>query len=178
MADQEDIKQPETPQEPQTVEGIPIPVKENHQGEGGGRPPLEDAEKNLILHKLQPYLQTGLSINKACIEAGVPKSTVYDHMKKDTRFAEEINAYKQFVSVMYNSTVVNMLHNIIKKVNGGKDQKPEKLSMQEYDFIKWFGTNSKQTKDEFGERKDIALVDPEAEIAKVTALIDEAFSSK
>ncbi|HSW88831.1 MAG TPA: hypothetical protein VLG12_06740, partial [Candidatus Saccharimonadales bacterium] len=60
----------------------------------GGRPEISEIQKEEILRKLQPYLQSGISISKALQEVHIPPSTFYDLMKKDQRFSDKITRFK------------------------------------------------------------------------------------
>lgn len=150
---------------------------------GAGRPPISDDEKKLMLSKLEPYLKTGLSTRKSLLEAKIPSATFYRIYNADTQFREQIDAYRQFTSVLLNNALVSHLQALIRKQNGyqAKDPKTgkiiqvagEKLSKEETDFLWKFATTSNLTKGEFGERKEVSVYDPEAEIQKVKGIIEE-----
>jgi hypothetical protein len=57
------------------------------QKKEAGRPPVNIEE---YFAKIQPYLQLGLSVNKACTQADIPHRTVYDYMEKDEDFRRRI----------------------------------------------------------------------------------------
>jgi hypothetical protein len=135
-----------------------------------GRPPVD---KEAIFQKLKPYLQTGLSVNKACLEAQIPKSTVYDLIQNDDEFSEKISRAQQYLAIIYSNAIVTRLHGIIKKQNEGKI-----LDVSDNIFLQWFGTRSRITREEFGERQDISLFDPETEIQRVKKLIEEASAKR
>ena len=134
----------------------------------GGRPKVSDSEKQLIFEKLVPYLHRGLSVNKACGQSGIPKSTVYDLIQKDEQFAEKINTAKDYMSVLYAGSAVTYFTNISDKIMRRID-----LSSEEVNFLKWYGEKARTTREEFGERKEISIVDPEVELKKVLAIMDE-----
>ena len=48
-----------------------------------GRPTLSNKQKDLIFHKVEPYLKAGLSLHKACLQAQLPPSTIYDHYSEN-----------------------------------------------------------------------------------------------
>lgn len=135
----------------------------------GGKPPITEEEKNEMVQKLEPYLKSGLSIRKAVLEAQIPRSTFYDLMAKDPKFADQINRFRQFISVLLNNGIVRQLQTIIQKQN-----EKQKLDSDELNFMKWFADHSNLTKEEFGERKDIGIYDPEVEIQRLLGLINEA----
>lgn len=149
-----------------------------------GRPamtPEEKAEKiKLMSQKLEPYLKSGLSIRKALAEAKISKTDFYRMMEEVDSFRDTINQFRQFVAVLSNNAIVRELMFIIDKQNGNeaKHVKPEKLSRDDREFLKWFVLSSTLTKDEFGERKDISLFDPEAEIQKVKGLLEDMTTKK
>lgn len=43
-----------------------------------GKPSINQNKIEEIFRKLEPYLRCGISIHRACQEANIPKSTVYD----------------------------------------------------------------------------------------------------
>lgn len=135
----------------------------------GGRPETTEGEKQEMLSKLEPYLKSGFSVRKALIETGISNATFYRLMDRDERFREQINRFRQFVSVLLNNSIVRQLQDIIQKQNG-------KIPLNDKDisFLQWFATNSNLTREEFGERKDIGIYDPEVEIQKLNKLIEEA----
>jgi hypothetical protein len=144
----------------------------------GGRPPISEDDKRLMLSKLEPYLKTGLSVRKSLLEAKIPVSNFYKVMNEDDWFRQQIEAYRQFTSVLLNNAIVGELQSIIKRQNGytdesGKYHKPEKLNKEDKDFLWKFALTSNLTKGEFGERKDLKIYDPEAEIQKVKGIIAE-----
>lgn len=146
-------------------------AEEDAKGKGG-RPhltPEQIAEKKKeILQKIEPYLKTGLSVNKAIREAQVHNSEFYKYMNEDELFREKINQYRQYIAILLNSSLVSHLREI---VNRQAEKKP--LHKEDIAFLQWFALNSNLTKGEFGERKDVNLFDPEAEIQKVKGILEE-----
>lgn len=146
----------------------------------GGRPAITEEEKRDIVSKLEPYLKSGLSISKALLEAGVARTTFYRLMDEDEKFRDKIGQFRNFTAVLLNNAIVGELQAIIKKQNGWTDPKtkkvhpPEKLKKEDREFLWKFALTSNLTKGEFGERKDVNLFDPEAEIQKIKGIIDES----
>lgn len=146
----------------------------------GGRPPMTKEERlaqaRVISAKLEPYLKSGLSIKNALGEAKIGKDLFYDMMDRDESFADTINGYRHFVPILLNNVLVKELMAISEKQNGNpaKNIKPQKLTKEDKDFLWRFALTSNLTKGEFGERRNIDLFDPEAEIQKVKGLIDES----
>lgn len=193
MEDTQPQTQPQTPvPEPSPTE---VPPVENKEEKGkAGRPPSTPEEitarKALLLQRIEPYLKTGLSVNKALHEAQIANSEFYEYMGADEDFRERINTFRQFVAVLLNNAIVTELQGITRKQNeytykvkdkNGKEVEkvhtPEPLTKEDKNFLWKFALNSNLTKAEFGERKDINLFDPEAEIQKVKSLL-EAGSTK
>lgn len=147
---------------------------------GRGNQPITQEEKDRIVRRIEPYLKSGLSIRKACLEANIPKTTFYDLMSSDEDFRDKIDTFKNFVSVLLNNTLVRELQAIIEKQNGNeaKGIKPQRLDSTDIGFIKWFAATSNSTKEEWGERKDINLFDPEVEIQKVKKMMEENFTTE
>lgn len=140
-----------------------------NQNKGRGRPPLDEKQKNEIVKKLEPYLKAGLSMRKSCLEAGVPRSTVYKILDQDEQFMDQIRRYQQFLSVAVSNSMVRQLFSIKVKQNNG-----EELTTDDLGFLKWFATHSKATKEEFGKRHQLEVQDPEVEIQRIAHMIDEA----
>ena len=124
-----------------------------------GRKPLVDEEVDLIFRKLEPYLKKGLSLNKACLEAQIPKSTAYDLYREYDEFAERIDACKNYHSLLVGDVFTKELERIVEK-----QKKQENLSVSDVKFVQWVALNGKATKDEYG-RKDIPIM-PEEEREK------------
>ena len=109
-----------------------------------GRPTLSPEQVDDIFRKLEPYLKTGLTVNKACLEAQIPKPTVYDLCNEDTKFAERIDASRNYCAVMLNNIVMIELTRIY--AQGGLP-----LTANDIKFVQWFATHSLLNRDEFKE---------------------------
>ena len=144
-----------------------------------GNQPITAEDKQKLVRQLEPYLKSGLSISKSLLEAGVARTTFYKLMDEDEAFRDKINQFRNFTPVLLNNALVGELQAIIKKQNGwtddkGKKHPPEKLKKEDKEFLWKFALTSNLTKGEFGERKDVNLFDPEAEIQKIKGIIDES----
>lgn len=144
-----------------------------------GRPETTEEEKRAMAQKLEPYLKSGLSIRKALREAQIPRSTFYDILQKDSDFSDQIERFKQFLSIMNNNAIVTHLQNIIALQNTPLTEEQIKQGLkfqpipkEDVDFIKWFSTNSNLTREEYGERREISAFDPEEELNKIKEFID------
>lgn len=148
---------------------------------GRGKPPISREEMEDILRKLEPYLQSGLSVNKACYEAKIPKSTVFDLIKENDEFAEKIQGFKQYLSVLLSRTTVRELNRIAAKqqklvIKESKDETilpSDLLTKEDKDFLQWFALHHTSTREEFSDRKDIGMFDPQEEIRRLGKLIDD-----
>jgi hypothetical protein len=146
----------------------------------GGRPFLTEKQKSerkeLILVKLEPYLKSGLSINKSLSEAKVHNSEFYKYMKEDRLFGEKIAKFRQYISVLLNQVIVNELLRIVQKQAGSTEKQipPQSLDKNDIEFLWWYALNANVCKDEWGNRKQIINFDPEMELQKVKLLINEA----
>ena len=134
-------------------------MAKNNKPAKSGRKPLVDEEVDLIFRKLEPYLKKGLSLNKACLEAQIPKSTAYDLYREYDEFAERIDACKNYHSLLVGDVFTRELEKIVEKQSQG-----ESLLVSEVKFVQWVALNGKATKDEYG-RKDIPIM-PEEEREK------------
>ncbi len=133
-----------------------------------GRPSISIEQKESFFRKLEPYLKIGLSVNKACLQAKIPKSTIYDLIHSDEKFAEKIATCKQYVSVLVSDTLVSDLTRISDYMKSGK-----KLGDEDFKRVAWFALNSGLTKEEFGNRVSVEYFDPEVEIRRIMKLIDD-----
>lgn len=149
----------------------------------GGRPFLtpvqKEKRKDYLLRKLEPYLKSGLSVNKALKEAKVHNSEFYRYMKADRLFGEEIARFKQYISVLVNQIFTNELLWIAQKQNGDKTRgiEPQELNSQDVEFLIWYGTHALVCGEEWGRRKEINYFDPELELQKLKQLIDDSIAS-
>lgn len=141
----------------------------------GGRPSISEEQKKDIVSRLEPYLKTGLSISKACLETKISRATFYRLMEDDEEFRDKINQFRNFVSVLVNNALVRELQTIIEKQNGNEARgiKPQRLAREDRDFLWKFALTSSLTKEEWGKREDISLFDPEAEIQRVKRMMEE-----
>jgi len=150
-----------------------------NQKNKGGRPRLTEEQKaqrkKYLSEKLEPYLKSGLSINKALREAKVLNSEFYKYMSEDRLFGEKIAKFRQFIGVLANKAIITELFMIIDKQNGGeaKSIQPQPLSKDDVDFLCWFALNSNLCREEWGRSKNIDLFDPEFEIQRVKRLIQD-----
>jgi len=109
-----------------------------------GKPSLSKEEVDIIFRKLEPYLKTGLSLNKSCVSANVPKSTVYDLYNDDGLFAEKIDASKNYLSVVTSSIIFNELERIFQNQKSGVS-----ANRDDHRFVQWFATNHKVNTEEY-----------------------------
>ncbi len=136
-----------------------------------GRPPLSAEQIDGIVRKLEPYLKVGLSIRKACTEANIPKSTVYDLIDEDGVFADKIEALQNYLSARVTYTLGAQALDIADRVESkGKCSEPE------IKFMQWMALNFRGCRDLFSRTVDMQLdlPDPHAHIQKIARMIDEA----
>jgi len=147
-----------------------------------GRPVTPESEvvlkKKTMLDKIEPYLKSGLSIRKSCLEADINRSELYVFIAEDDNFSDQIHKFQQYMSVITSNTIVREMIQIAQKQNPKVDKDgnvttPAKpLTQSDLDLVKWFALNSKSAKEEFGERKDINTFDPEAELKRLNEAIE------
>lgn len=144
----------------------------------GGRPQLTEDQKvrrkEYLLLKLEPYLKSGLSVNKALREAKVFNSEFYKYLSEDRLFGEKIELFKQYLSVLVNKVIVTELFRIVEKQNGNENMLPQPLSKTEIDSLIWFALNSNVCGEEWGRRQKPDSYDPEMEMQRLHTLIEEA----
>lgn len=145
----------------------------------GGRPWLTDEQKTRrkeeIVSKLEPYLKSGLSVNKALKETKTHNSEFYKFMSEDRLFGEEIARFRNFISVLVSSALVTHLMDIARKQTGYGQ--PQGLSKDDVDFLQWFAVHSNNTTGEYGRRIKESSFDPEMEMQQVERIIQEVTAS-
>lgn len=133
-----------------------------------GRKPLSLTVRQSLVHKLEPYLKAGLSIRTACLESGVPRSTLYKLMDEDPAILDQINRFQNYLNVITVTALARHLFSI-----GKRQQQGYTLVENEVRFLQWFATHSRLCKEEFGkEPKQIPGLDAQAEIMRLTKIID------
>lgn len=137
-----------------------------------GKLPLSQDDINSIFHKLDPYLKTGVSLNKACIMANVPKSTVYDLYRENLQFAEKIDTSKNYLSIVTS----NIFYTEIERIKNSQfDNKP--VNKNDLNFVQWFVLNHKSGNEEFGKQAVELESDRQTkiseELGKLAELIDD-----
>ena len=119
-----------------------------------GRPLTSSSSKELLFQKLEPYLNSGLSLRKACREAKVNRAWIYTPIQRDDNFADQIVRAKEFLGAYFNHFVFRVVSGYCYRILDGKRLEPEEL-----DFLKWFALHANTMSEEFGRRinTDIAL---------------------
>lgn len=132
-------------------------------------PILTKELKEQIVHRVEPYLKSGLSIHTACLQAGVPRSTLYKIMEENTYLRDRVDRSRQFFSVAVSNIVARKLHAILLRQQSG-----EEIEGEDLEFIKWIALNSTHCREEFGKVSRMARnFDPEAEIMRLNSLIEQ-----
>lgn len=109
-----------------------------------GKPSVSQKKVEIIFRKLEPYLRCGISVHKACQEAKIPKSTVYDLLKENTEFTELVEAAKKFFTVIINDLIFMEVKRIADK-QGAKN-----LSAEDRKFIQWVALNNRTMHEYYG----------------------------
>jgi len=149
-----------------------------------GRPSLtqeqRDQRKAELLQKVEPYLKTGLSVNKALRETRIANSEFYKYMDEDEFFREKISLFRQYIPILLNNILIRELHIIAQKQNGNplKGISPQPLSRDDRDFLFKFALKSNLTKEEWGNRDQVQLFDPEVEIQRVKVIIEQSTTNE
>jgi hypothetical protein len=115
-----------------------------------GRPELTKFELESTIRKLAPFLQRGLSVKAACLQTGIPASTIYKKMQEFEWFRMEIERTQQFVPVAYSDVIFREFMRIYAKV-----QNQTELTQEEYNFIFWMGEHDKTLADMFGKTTEV-----------------------
>lgn len=138
-----------------------------------GNQPLSKYEQEALVYALQPYLQSGLSIRKACLASGVSRATLYKVLDERPELKDQIVRFQNYLSILTAGTITRQLVLIHQKQVEGHN-----LDWNDLRFLMWFATNSRHCRDEFGNtaRREPSI-DPQAEIRKIVTLIDTACNS-
>lgn len=145
----------------------------------GGRPYLTEEQKaqrkEYLLLKVEPYLKSGLSVNKSLREAKIFNSEFYKYKREDRLFGEKIEHFRQFISVLVNQAIVTELFRIIRKQQGNQTEQipPQSLPDDERDFLFWFALHANICRDEWGRRVANVEIDPEAEFQRIKSNLIE-----
>lgn len=126
---------------------------------------------DIIFSRLEPWLKMGLSVNKSCLQEGIPRSTVYDLIREDEVFAEKITRARNYLSIITSDILTSAMFAL-----AGKVKKRIPLKASEFAFAQWFALNSNMTFEEYGERKNVTTETPEERIRRTKQLIEEAVS--
>lgn len=135
-----------------------------------GNQTLSPPEIDSIVRHLEPHLRGGYSVRKACELAGIPKSTVYDLIERDSQFADKIDTSKQYLSELASSIVASELIAIKDKQSSGNE-----LSKADRSFVQWFCGNHVSMRESFGQQVP-KTYDPEIELRRMMAMIDAVSS--
>ncbi len=126
----------------------------------GGRPWLtiqqKENHKQLILSKLEPWLMTGISINKALKAAQIHNSEFYKYLKEDRLFGEKIAHFRNFIPVLVCKIMFTEFMSIARR-----QQEAGGLSKDDRDFVMWFATHSNTMSDLYGRREKTLSFDPQ-----------------
>jgi len=162
----------------------------------GGRPPVDDRELDAWLTKLKPFLQQGLSLHKACLQADIPYRTALRRYQDTEWFCQKVDGYLSYTAVMVNNIFLSRLMPINDKRNGLMDLRNKlikgeikqedfnKLQVEydinedDWDFIKWYALNAKSTKGDYGTRMEVTGEDgaplvPESPLKEVATMLQE-----
>lgn len=138
-----------------------------------GNQPLTEAEVFEIFRQLEPHLKLGLSLNKSRLEANLPKTTIYELYENNEWFQEHVDQAMQHVAILISDSSYQVIKSIgdkqaqlkileeqytdgiIEQKEFEDRKKTHALTKEEYDFLKWYATTSKRTRDEFGSRSEV-----------------------
>jgi hypothetical protein len=66
--------------------------------------------KEKIIEAIEPYLKLGYSVNKACILAKIPTSTVATWMEKDDSLRKKFESWQNMVSAKARETIARSIN--------------------------------------------------------------------
>lgn len=144
----------------------------------GGRPWLTEEQKTIkkekMLLKMEPYLKSGLSVNKALRATKIAHSEFYKYIAEDRLFGQNVARFKQYIAVLVNNIIFHVLITIIKKQNGDEVNgiEAQDLSKDDTDFLWRYAIYSNLCREEWGRRANVATFDPEAEIQRLKRMFE------
>ena len=115
----------------------------------------------IMATKLEPYLKAGLSMRKACLQAGVVRMTVQRMMKRDEAFVAKINSFQDYKSVMASEIAMAMLQGIHNSISIDNKGNKTLFMVSKNDIRTFIGLTKvdRSLREEFGDR----LTDEDAE---------------
>ena len=127
-----------------------------------GRPQISISAKDLLFRKLEPYLNAGFSLRKACREAKANRAWVYTLIQRDDTFADQITSARAFLSIYFARFIYKLVSEYCYVILSGEQLNPEEL-----DFLKWYAVHANIMSEQFGRNVSaISLIDPEIEIRR------------
>lgn len=117
--------------------------------------------KDLLLQKIEPFLKSGLSVNKAISEAKIHNSEFYKYMQEDSEFRDKINTFRNFTAIILSNALFKELLEII-----GRQRDMQILSGEDRKFLWKLIKSNKNTRQEWG-RSRISAFDPERAIERM-----------
>jgi len=134
-----------------------------------GRPQISISAKDLLFRKLEPYLNAGFSLRKACREAKANRAWVYTLIQRDDTFADQITRAKQYLEVYFITFIAHLVSGYSFRILRG-----EQIKTEELDFLKWYAVHANHMSEEFGRRiNPVPAIDPEMEIRKFKRIMAE-----
>jgi hypothetical protein len=132
-------------------------------------PILSRKQKEGLVHTLEPYLKSGLSIRNACLQSGIPRSTLYKIIGEDEYLRNRVDQYRQYISVVTMNILSRKLFFIAKKQQAGVE-----LDSDDLRFVQWLAVHSGHCREEFGkEARNKPTFDPQAELLRINQLIED-----
>ncbi len=136
-----------------------------------GKPFLTQEEIDTTFRKLDPYLKTGVSLNKACLMADIPKSTVYDLYRENLQFAEKIDTSKNYLSIVTS----NIFYTEIERIKNSQLNNSS-INKNDLNLIQWFALNHKSNSEEFGKQTVDLVSEKQLEIKEAISRFREVIN--
>ncbi|MBI4035727.1 hypothetical protein HY383_02170 [Candidatus Daviesbacteria bacterium] len=160
----------------------------------GGRPPTTEETLDLYLRKLEPFLKSGQTLYRACLNTQIPYRTVKDWSDKSEGFSQKIDAFLSYTANLINNlhfsrlvgiaTKQSKMQELLADLKAGKIKKEDfdklcadyEISDKEWQFIAWYATHSYSTREDYGQRIDRIEenpqpLTPEADTREVAELL-------
>ena len=134
------------------------------------RPKLKPVAIKNMVHKLEPYLKSGLSIRKACSISQIPRSTFNKYYAENEWFMYQIESFRVYQSVTVCGLIAWRLEHIINRVHAvrhfesmndslsylklKKNMRDFEPSEKDWKFIQWLATHSTSLREEYGSQRE------------------------
>jgi hypothetical protein len=114
-------------------------------------------DKEKVVEAIKPFFLLGYSIRKACINAGIPESTVKTWLEKDEELRLQIGAWQNMVNSKARKNLIDTIQGVVKD-DTGKVIETIPVAQRVATSLDWL---KGMEKDAFSTRKELTGADGE-----------------